>query len=142
MRKIISSVGLIAGGLVAVAAPLVAFGQQNNIGSAGQGALYQLNGVVGSTGSLVATSNNVLNMVVGLLITLAVIVFIVNVIRFVLSKNDEEARKNARKYLIWSVIAIAVIIGLFGIAKLLLATFGINGNNLQQSDIPTTPIYQ
>lgn len=113
----------------------------NNVGTAGQGAIYQLNGVVSSAGSLVATSNNVLNMVIGLLIAVEVIVFIVSVIRFVLRANDDAARTNAKKYLIWSVIAIAVTIGIFGIAKLLLSTFGVNGNNLQQSDIPTTPIY-
>ncbi len=142
MRKIVSSVGIFAGGLAAIAIPFVASAQyNNNVGTAGQGAIYQLNGVVGSAGSLVATSNNVLNMVIGLLIAVEVIVFIVSVIRFVLRNNDEESRKNAKKYLIWSVIAIAVTIGIFGIAKLLLSTFGINGNNLQPSDIPTTPVY-
>ncbi len=143
MKKIVSSVGLIAGGLITAAAPLVAFGQTyNNVGSAGSNAVNQLTNIVGNSQSLVGQSNNLLNIVIGVLIALAIIVFIVNVIRFVLNADDEEKRSNAKKYLLWSVIGIAVIIGIFGIATLLLNTFGISNNNLNSNQIPMVPTYQ
>ena len=114
----------------------------NNIGNSGSGVVNQLTNIVGNSQSLVGQANNVLNMVIGVLIAIAIIVFIVNVIRFVLNANDEAKRSDAKKYLLWSVIGIAVIIGIFGIATLLLNTFGISNNNLNSNQIPMVPTYQ
>jgi hypothetical protein len=137
MKKIASVVGLTAGALLIASLPLVTFAQ-SDVGSAGSGIIGQASEITQSAQGLAGDVNGLLNIIIGVLITLAVVVFIFNVIRFILSKNEED-KKSARSYLLWSIIAIAVILGIFGIAKLILGTVGIDGNNLQQSDIPTVP---
>jgi hypothetical protein len=123
LKKTLFTLGSI--GLVLV--PAVAFAQ-----------ISTLNNTISQTGSLVTTANTVLNYVIGLLITVAIIVFIYNVIKFVISKSGDD-QKAAKSYMLYSVIAIAVILGIFGLANFLLNTFGIGSGSLDQSKIPGVP---
>ena len=82
------------------------------------GATTQLNKLIIS---LIKVANNV----VVLLIIISVIVFIWGIIRVVFSV-EEAKRKEGRKYLIYGVIAFAVMSGLWGLSNFLLAFFDIN----------------
>ncbi len=81
-----------------------------------------------STDNLISVANQLKGVVNSALVVLAgvaVIVFIVGIIQFVLRAGDAEKRKEARGYMIYGVIAFAVIIGLYGLANAVLSFFGI-----------------
>lgn len=80
---------------------------------------------------------DILNIIVPILIALGVVYFIWGVITYVIS-SDEEAKQAGRDRIIFGIIGLAVIIGLWGLVKILTNTFGVN-NAGQNITYPTTP---
>lgn len=102
---------LIKIGTVAVAAmPFLAFAQQAN---------------VNYVASLIGGAKTLLDQLVVFLIALAVVWFIWNVIKYTMS-SDEEAKGKAKSQMIWGVIAIAVIVSVWGLVGILQNIFGVN----------------
>ena len=62
--------------------------------------------------------------IIPILVTLAVVIFIWGVSNFVLNAGDEEAREKGKQFMIWGIIALFVIVSVWGIVKLLTTTFG------------------
>lgn len=79
---------------------------------------------------------DILNIIVPILIALGVVYFVWGVITYVIS-SDEEAKQAGRNRIIFGIIGLAVIIGLWGLVKILTNTFGVG--NKQDITFPTTP---
>ncbi len=121
MKKIISAVST---GLVLL--PVLALAQGTNTFGTNR-----INNILTGFKSLVNTALIVLSGV-------AVLVFIYGIIRYVLSANDAEKRKEARGYMIYGVVAFAIIAGLYGLSNALLDFFGIgSGGSLTIPQINT-----
>ncbi|GEM_PF-3904934 len=138
MKKIASSVGLIVGGLLA-ALPFSALAA-TDAGGVGQNIIGQATGIAQSAGTLANQLTLTLNLVIGVLIALSIVVFIWSIIRYILLAKSDDDKNSAKKQMLWSIVAIAVIVGIFGIANLLLATFGVNNNRLNNNQIPVVPV--
>ena len=82
--------------------------------------------VEGELSGVLDTILRLLNQVVPILIVLAIIWFIVGVIRYVISQ-DEEAKGKARSMMIYGIIGLAVIVGMWGLVNMLLRTFSVEG---------------
>jgi cytochrome bd-type quinol oxidase subunit 2 len=86
------------------------------------------NGGTFNTDTLKTTIDGLKGVVNTLLVVLsgvAVIVFIWGIIKYVLASNDGEKRKEARNYMIYGVVAFAVIVGLFGLSNAVLSFVGL-----------------
>ena len=105
MKKLVK----IGAGLVA-AMPFLAFAQQVN---------------TNYLASMIGGAKNLLDQLVVFLIALAVVWFIWNVIKYTMS-SDEEAKGKAKSQMIWGIIAIAVIVSVWGLVGLLQNIFGVN----------------
>jgi len=83
----------------------------------------------------------IINFLIPLLIGVAVIVFIVGVIRYVLAGGDSDKKQSAVKFLVSGIIGLFVIVSIWGIISILQDTFGVNdsGREVGSSDIPTIP---
>src|SRR3989344_4866273 len=66
------------------------------------------------------------NALIAFFIGIAVVVFIYGLIRFVVNQGDEEKRAAAKWYMIYSILAIFIMVSIFGIIRLLGNTLGIN----------------
>ncbi len=88
--------------------------------------------------TLVQTTQLLLNYVIPLLITIAVVYFIWGVIQYTLS-SDEEKKKTARGNIITGLIGLFVIIAFWGIIGLITNTFNVGSKPLLKSDIPCVP---
>ena len=80
--------------------------------------------------------SEILNAVIPVLIALGVVYFVWGVISYVVS-SDEEAKTTGRNRMIWGIIGLAVIIGLWGLVNILKNTFGLG--NIQNINFPTVP---
>jgi uncharacterized membrane protein YidH (DUF202 family) len=78
-------------------------------------------------GNLVVQATSVLRILVTFLISLAVVWFIWNVIRYVMSQ-DEEGKGKAKSQMIWGIVAIAVMVSVWGV---------VEGNNQIPSSVQT-----
>lgn len=122
-------------GLFLVLAPAVALAQGLSTSGATSG-----NCDYGSNGTLFGVLCRVgefLNSIVPVLIAFGVVMFVWGVISFVVA-NDEEAKTKGRDRIIFGIIGLAVIIGLWGLVNLLRNTFGLN--NTTNITLPTVPV--
>lgn len=127
---------VVLSGLVLGFAPLVTLAQVGTTGATSGGC------TVGNNGTLLGVLcliGQILNAIVPVLIALGVVYFVWGVITYVIS-SDEEAKKAGRDRIIYGIIGLAVIIGLWGLVNILRTTFGVN--NTVQIQLPTIPVVQ
>lgn len=68
--------------------------------------------------------------VIPMLVTLAVVIFIIGVIKYI-SKADEEAgRKEGKNLMIYGIIGLFVIVSIWGLVGIIQGTFGLGTNVL------------
>jgi hypothetical protein len=89
--------------------------------------------------ALVATIADVIEALIPVLIGLAILAFFWGLVRFVFAAGDEEARERGKKIMIWGIIAIFIMIALWGIINFLLDTFGLDPARRQAPTAPTVP---
>lgn len=77
-----------------------------------------------------ALYNNIIsyliNPLIGLLFALALAYFVWGAAMFILNANNPEARKKGQQHLLWSVIGLFVMVAVFGILRIVTATFGVD----------------
>lgn len=89
--------------------------------------------------SLLAQLKTIMQAVVPLLITAAIIVFFYELIQFILNKDKGDAAKlkTVRDGMIWSLVAIFVMLSFLGIIRIAQTLTGTrNPGNINATDIP------
>jgi len=104
-----------AGAIGSLFIPMIAFAQAPSLGStAVDPGLFNVLGVIGA----------ILDFLIPILITLTVVYFIWSVLSYVFGK-DEEKKKIARSNMMYGVIALFVIVAVWGLVNVLQKTFGL-----------------
>lgn len=78
-----------------------------------------LKGIIDSFAEIIGQS------LVTLLFGMALAAFIWGVIRMVIAAGDQNKREEGKKWLVWGILGMFVIVGLWGIVGFLSSTFGI-----------------
>lgn len=86
-----------------------------------------------SCSSTIGTLSDLLNMgtciisesLIPLFIALAVVAFMWGVIILVINSDNEEKKKEGKKFMVWGIIALFVIISIWGLVGLLANTIGL-----------------
>jgi len=65
------------------------------------------------------------NAIVPLLFTVAMTIFIWGVVQFIANADNEEKRKKGRTFMIWGIVALFVMVSVWGLVKILTTTFNI-----------------
>ncbi len=68
---------------------------------------------------------DILDIVIPIVITLALIYFLWGVASYIMSSGDEEKRKEARNVMIWGIIALFVMVSVWGLVRFIGNTFDI-----------------
>lgn len=111
---------LVKGGIVAgVMMPLMAFAQAVADNCVGQNP--------GTINFIICKISFFISSIIPILITLGVIYFIWGVIQYAIAK-DEEAKTGGRSAMIYGLIALLVIVSIWGLVAILQNTFGIQGS--------------
>ncbi len=88
----------------------------------------------GTLQSIIQDFEGMFRSLITLLILVAVAAFIWGLISYLLAGPDEDKAAAARKYMLYGIVALAVIVAMWGLADVLLQTFGIG-----KGSIPTLP---
>lgn len=80
--------------------------------------------------------NRVLRAIVPMLITVALIVFIWGLIKYLMQVGDEAKRKEGIQLMLWGVVAIFVMSSVWGLVRLLQNTFSVQQN---EAIVPRAP---
>lgn len=92
----------------------------------------------GTLGDILILFSNVLNTLVPILISLAVVWFIVSVLFYIFSSDDEN-KKKAKNNMIWGIIGIFVIVSVWGLVTLLTNTLDLQNTTQQGPDLICPP---
>jgi hypothetical protein len=77
----------------------------------------------------------VINALIPVIISLAVLVFIWGVFRYVVS-SDEEAKGKGKNMMLWGIVGLFVMVSVWGLVNILIKTFKFNTN---APDLPQLP---
>jgi hypothetical protein len=130
---------MVLSGVVLGLSPLVAF-------AAGGSGATSCNAAVGtglgtgavSIGNIICEIGSWFNILIPFLIALAIVVFFWGVISYVIGA-DEEAKTKGRDKMIYGLIGVAVIVGLWGFIALLQNTFGLQADTATLTVPTVTP---
>jgi uncharacterized membrane protein YidH (DUF202 family) len=67
----------------------------------------------------------IINPLIVLLFALAVLYFLYGVAEFIWSQDSEEKKTTGKSHMLWGVIGITIMMGVWGILNMVLATLGI-----------------
>ena len=95
---------------------------------------YCASQVSGTLQNILCRIGDFLQAAIPILIVLAVLYFIWGVIQYVVS-GDEEKKANGKSMMVYGIIGIAVIVGIWGLVNLLLRSFGVD--KVQTTPLPT-----
>jgi uncharacterized membrane protein (GlpM family) len=70
--------------------------------------------------------------VIPLIFTLAVVMFLWGVVQYVINSDEEAKKEKGRQFMLWGIIALAVMVSVWGLVGILSGTFGINASVLPQ----------
>lgn len=85
--------------------------------------------------SLLSTVQNLLNAVIPILITLAVVYFFWGLAQYIWNAGDD-AKKEGRQRMIWGLVALFVMVSVWGIISLFGSTFNIQQGGSGANLIP------
>ena len=123
---------MVVSGFVLGLSPVIAFAQNVTTSNVTTGC----NSTVQSIGDILCKISQILGAVIPVLIALGVVYFVWGVVQYVIS-SDEEAKTAGRNRIIFGIIGLAVIIGMWGLVNVLTHTFGLtNSSNIT---LPTVP---
>ena len=84
--------------------------------------------------SIILKIGELLSAVIPVLIALGVVYFVWGVVMYVIA-DSEEAKSKGKNSMIYGVIGLAVIVGLWGLVGIVINTFGINDSAPTQTDL-------
>src|SRR4051812_25601670 len=71
--------------------------------------------------------DNILNPLIELAFIVALVVFLFGVMEFIRGAANEEKRTKGKQHMLWGIIGLFIMMGVFGIITILTDTLGIKG---------------
>jgi uncharacterized membrane protein len=90
---------------------------------------------LGQADTLVQNIRSLINNIIPVLFGLAIIYFFWGLIKYIRAAGDPKAAAEGRSIMIWGVIALVVMVGVYGLINWVLSTTGLDNNN----SIPPLP---
>lgn len=96
----------------------------------------------GDLTSFVEVMGNIVNLLVPLTSTLAVVAFFYGLAKYIFNSGDEEKRKEGKSIMIWGILAMFVLVTIWGIIAFMQKTIGNSGTvtnvNVDLPDVQST----
>ncbi|PIR70562.1 MAG: hypothetical protein COU46_00915 [Candidatus Niyogibacteria bacterium CG10_big_fil_rev_8_21_14_0_10_42_19] len=86
--------------------------------------------------SILDTIQNILIQIIPILMILATVIFLWGVITYITAGGDEEKIKSGRTYMLWGIIALFVMVVIWGLVLVLENTFGIEREGIPEGPLP------
>ena len=83
---------------------------------------------LGSLETFVVNLGDIVNALVPILITLAVVMFFWGLVKYIANASDETAKEGGKSLMIWGMIAIFVMVALWSILGFVQTQLGISGD--------------
>jgi hypothetical protein len=81
----------------------------------------------------------ILNPLITLLFAVAMVLFLYGMLQFFISADNEEKRSEGKRHMLWGIVGLTIMMGVFGILNILLKTFNITNINPEQGKVEKFP---
>ncbi|MFC1731323.1 pilin [candidate division KSB1 bacterium] len=78
-------------------------------------------------GGVLGTFSNLINLAIPIVLALAVLYFFWGLAQYILAQGSEDKREEGRNIMIWGIIALFVMVSIWGLIRLLQDTFNVGG---------------
>lgn len=75
---------------------------------------------------IVGVNNAIVNPLIGLLFTVAFVIFLWGAVNFIFNSGDTEAQKKGKQHMIWGVVGMFIMVSVVAILRIVLNTFGLD----------------
>lgn len=76
-------------------------------------------------GEILTYLSCLLSKIMPILVTVAALAFVWGIIKFYLNPNNEEKKKEGKGFMVWGLVALFVIVCVWGLVGLIANTFGV-----------------
>lgn len=90
-----------------------------------------LDSVLDTMGSLIGTATPIV-------VALALLFFFYGLAKYILNSSDEEKKDEGKSIMIWGIIALFIMVSVWGLVNILANTFEVNNNST--IDIPSVTL--
>lgn len=91
----------------------------------------------GARGLLIYLSKFV-NSIVTFIMVLTMVVFVWGIFKLVFSSHDSKEREQAKGYIFWGIVALAIMVSVWGLVNFLTSSFGLGNMNPVVPEFPNT----
>ncbi len=95
---------------------------------------------IGGLMGLLDMANQLINKLIPFVITLALLVFLWGVLTYVFSTGDD-ARKEAKSYMIWGIIGLFVMVSVWGLGNILVRSLSLDNTAPPAPGLPNAGGY-
>lgn len=81
---------------------------------------------IGGILGLLAQANDLINRLIPFIIALTVLILLWGIFKFVIAGGDGEQRKEAQGYIIWGVVALFVMVSVWGLVNILVRSINLD----------------
>lgn len=68
----------------------------------------------------------IINPLIGLLFTVAFILFLWGAVNFIFNSGDQDAQTKGKTHMLWGVLGMFIMVSVLGLLRILLNTFGVD----------------
>ena len=80
-------------------------------------------------------NTTIINPLITFLFALAVVFFLYGVFEFIMHQDNEEAKTEGKNHIIWGIIGITIMMGVWTILNMIMSTFNITGINPKEGTV-------
>lgn len=77
----------------------------------------------------------IVNPLIGLLFALAILYFVYGVAQFIFNPDNEEQKTNGKNHMVWGIIGITIMMGVWTLLDMVLKTFNITYVNPENGTV-------
>ena len=98
--------------------------------------LFSTNVAYASVDTFIMSVNaSIVNPLIVFLFALALAFFLFGVLKFLTNQENEEKRTQGKQHMLWGVIGITIMVGVFTILNIIMRTLDIKNINVEQGTV-------
>ncbi len=82
-----------------------------------------------------------INNFIAFILVLTVLVFLWGIFKLVFSNKDSKEREQAKGYIVWGIVALFVMISIWGLVNLLISFFGFGATGAMVPGFPAPTLF-
>lgn len=76
-------------------------------------------------------NSEIINPIILFLFALAIAYFLYGMLEFLLNQQNDEAKTTGKSHMIWGIVGIAIMLGVWTVMNIVINTFNIEGVEIQ-----------